>query len=228
MASCQRLRVIVFELPSCLCGDVISTCVWLRRREQYLRSKITSVTRVAHVLLLRPISGNMDVNTLVSKRSELIGNAEILLMRRVIHNNSTCVCFQLPRLRRNARTQASTYGQLYDSIQQHCRIDNVTSSYQHITHSTSSTLLLRNNLKRAELGTNFIYKIFSDNPHDEILHLNHWHDHPISSLIYWYDHLSSLIYTTTAPVRRSFAARASCNSSSWFSTILFRSSRNGA
>ena len=68
----------------------------LRLREQYLCSKITSVARVAHVLLLRPISGNMDVNMLASKLSELIGNAEIVRMRRVIHNNSTCVCLRLP------------------------------------------------------------------------------------------------------------------------------------
>ena len=42
------------------------------------------------------LSGNIDVNTLASKRSELIGNAEIARMRRVIHNNSTCVCLHLP------------------------------------------------------------------------------------------------------------------------------------
>ena len=79
-----------------LCSDVISTCVCLRLREQCLRSEITSVARVAHVLLLRPISGNMAVNTPASKRSELIGNAEIVRMRCVIHNNSTCVCLRLP------------------------------------------------------------------------------------------------------------------------------------
>ena len=54
------------------------------------------------VLLLRPISGNMDVDTLASKRSELIGNVEIVRMRRVIHNNSTCVC---SRCRDYAETQ---------------------------------------------------------------------------------------------------------------------------
>ena len=42
------------------------------------------------------MSPDMDVNTLASKRSELIGNAEILGMRRVIHNNLTCVCLRLP------------------------------------------------------------------------------------------------------------------------------------
>ena len=93
---CQHLRVIVFELPAFLCGDVNSTCVCLRLREQGKRSKITSVARVAHVLLLRPISGNLEVNTLAYKRSELIGNADILRMRRVIQNTSTCVCLRLP------------------------------------------------------------------------------------------------------------------------------------
>ena len=62
-----------------------------RLREQCLRLEKTSVARVAHVLPLRPVGGNMDVNTLASKRSELIENAEIVRMRRVIHNNSTCV-----------------------------------------------------------------------------------------------------------------------------------------
>ena len=81
MAPLQCLRAIVFELSAFLCGDVISTCVCLRLREQCLRSEITSVARVAIVLLLRPISGNMDVHTLASKRSELIGNAEIVRMR---------------------------------------------------------------------------------------------------------------------------------------------------
>ena len=79
-----------------LCGDVISTCVCLRLLEQCLRLKITSVARVENVLLLRPISGNMDVNTLASKCSELIGNAEIVRMRRLIHNYSTCVSLRLP------------------------------------------------------------------------------------------------------------------------------------
>ena len=88
--------MIVFELPELLCGDIISTCVWLRLREQCLRSEITLVARVAHVVLLRPISGNMEVNTLASKRSELIGNAKIVRKRRVIHKNSTCVCLRLP------------------------------------------------------------------------------------------------------------------------------------
>ena len=45
---------------------------------------------------MRFVAGNVDVNTLASKRSELLGNADILRMRRVIHNNSTCVCLRIP------------------------------------------------------------------------------------------------------------------------------------
>ena len=41
--------------------------------------------------VLRFVAGNVYVNRLASKRSELLGNADILRMRRVIHNNSTCV-----------------------------------------------------------------------------------------------------------------------------------------
>ena len=54
--------------------DVNSTCVGRRLREQCLRSKITSVARVAHGLLLRFVAGNMEVDTFASKRSDLIGN----------------------------------------------------------------------------------------------------------------------------------------------------------
>ena len=83
-------------------------CVCLRLREQCLRSEITSVFRVAHVLLLRLVAGNMDVNTLASKRSQLIGNTAIVRKRRVIHKKSTCVCLRLSvaaftRKRRDAR-----------------------------------------------------------------------------------------------------------------------------
>ena len=85
--TCDCLRVA---------GVFISTCVRLHLREQCLRSKLTSFARAEHVLRLRPISGNMDVNTLASKRSELIRYAEIVRMRCVIHNNSTCVCLRLP------------------------------------------------------------------------------------------------------------------------------------
>ena len=108
LALCQRLRAIVCVLSALLLDDVILICVCLRLREQCVCSrKKTSVARVAHVLLFHPISGNMDVNTLASKRSELIGNAAIVRKRRVIHNKSTCVCLCLPvavitQTRRNA------------------------------------------------------------------------------------------------------------------------------
>ena len=73
-----------------------------------MRSEITSVFRVAHVLLLRLVAGNMDVNTLASKRSQLIGNTAIVRKRCVIHKKSTCVCLRLSvaaftRKRRDAR-----------------------------------------------------------------------------------------------------------------------------
>ena len=65
----------------------------------------------AHVLLLRFIAGNVDVNTLASKRSELIGNTEIVRKRLVIHDKSTCVCLRLPvSCHDYAETQASTNG----------------------------------------------------------------------------------------------------------------------
>ena len=66
------VRAIVCVLSTHLRGDESSTCVCLRLREQCLRSEITPVARVTHFLLLRFVAGNMDVNTLASKRSELI------------------------------------------------------------------------------------------------------------------------------------------------------------
>ena len=74
---------------------LMSTCVCLRLREQCLRTKITPVARVAYVLLLRFVAGNMDVNTQASKRSQLIGNTAIVRKHRVIHKKSTCVCLRL-------------------------------------------------------------------------------------------------------------------------------------
>ena len=98
--TCDCLRLVCeFTSPrKCLRlrGDVNSTCVCQRLREQCLRSEKTSVARVAHVLLLRFVAGNVDVNMLASKRSKLIGNATIVRKRRVILNKSTCVCLRLP------------------------------------------------------------------------------------------------------------------------------------
>ncbi len=83
LAPCQRLRAIVCVLSAHLRGDESSTCVCLRLREQCLRSEIASVSRVDHVLLLRVVAGNMDVNTLASKRSQLIGNTASVRKRCV-------------------------------------------------------------------------------------------------------------------------------------------------
>ena len=85
LAPCQRLRAIVCVLSAHLRDDESSTCVCLRLREQCLRSEITSVARVANVLLLRFVAGNMDVNTLASNRCQLIGNTTIVRKRCVIH-----------------------------------------------------------------------------------------------------------------------------------------------
>ena len=95
LAPCQRLRAIVCVLSAHLRRVLKSTCVCLRFREQCLRSEITSVSRVALVLLLRFVAINMDVNTPASKRSQLIGNTAIVRKRCVIHTNSTCVCWRL-------------------------------------------------------------------------------------------------------------------------------------
>ena len=108
LAPCQLLRAIVCVLSAHLRDDESSTCVCLRLREQCLRSEITSVARVANVLLLRLVAGNVDVNTLASKRSQLIGNTAIVRKRCVIHKKSTCVCLRFSvavftRKRRDAR-----------------------------------------------------------------------------------------------------------------------------
>ena len=95
LAPCQRLRAIVCVLSAHLRRVLKSTCVCLRLREQCLRSEITLVSRVANVLLLRLVAGNMDVNTLASKRSQLIGNTAIVRKRCVIHKKLTCVCLRL-------------------------------------------------------------------------------------------------------------------------------------
>ena len=91
----RRLRAIVCVLSAHLREDESLTCVCLRLREQCLRSEITSVSRVANVLLLRLVAGNVGVNTPASKRSQLIGNTAIVRKRCVIHKKSTCVCLRL-------------------------------------------------------------------------------------------------------------------------------------
>ena len=74
----------------------VDLCVCLHLGEQCLCSKNTLVARVAHVLLLRSVAGYCVLNTLMFKRSELIGNAAIVRKRCVIHKKSTCVCLRLP------------------------------------------------------------------------------------------------------------------------------------
>ena len=71
---------------------------------------------MAHGLPLRSIAGNMDVNTLASKRSELIGNTAIVLKRRVTHKRSTCVCLRL--------TVAAIYADT-----QECQVDLLPALY---------------------------------------------------------------------------------------------------
>ena len=92
-------RANVYVRLSAFCLRIYATTkvrpVCLRLGEQCLRSEITSVARVAHVLLLRFVAGNMDVNTPASKRSQLIGNTAIVRKRCVIHTRSTCVCLRL-------------------------------------------------------------------------------------------------------------------------------------
>ena len=105
-------------VPVFTCDCLRFVCAFTRRRKidlcvstssrTMLRSKITSVSRVANVLLLRCVAGNMDVNTRASKRSQLIGNTAIVRKRCVIHKKSTCVCLRLSvaaftRKRRDAR-----------------------------------------------------------------------------------------------------------------------------
>ena len=60
------------RLSTLLRGDESSTCVCLRIQEQCMHSKISSVARVTHVLLLRSVVGYRVFNTLASKRSELM------------------------------------------------------------------------------------------------------------------------------------------------------------
>ena len=94
-------------VPAFTCDYLRCVCAFTRRRKFDLCvpassrtmlafEKKTSVARVEHVLLLRFVAGNVDVNTLASKRFVLIGNEEIVRKRRIIHNKSTCLCVRLP------------------------------------------------------------------------------------------------------------------------------------
>ena len=92
LAPCQRLRAIVCVLSAHLRHVLKSTCVCLHLRKQCLRSEITLVSRVANVLLLRFVAGNMDVNTLASKRSQLIGNTAIVRKRSLRNPQKVDLC----------------------------------------------------------------------------------------------------------------------------------------
>ena len=95
-------------------------CVCLRLWEQCLRSKITSVARVAHVLLLRFVAGNMAVNTLASKRSELIRKrSDCLKAARNPQKVDLCVLASIS-CRVYAETQGSTCGRLYMLMTLYC------------------------------------------------------------------------------------------------------------
>ena len=103
-------RIHAFLWSRCLLSTPYIITPWcLCLREQCLRSTKTPVAVVAHVVLLRSISGNVEVKTLAFKRSEVIGNAVIVRKRRVIHNKSKCVCLRLPVVGIYAKTQEHTY-----------------------------------------------------------------------------------------------------------------------
>ena len=93
---CVLAFVYSGAVPAFTCDCPSFVCVFMQRRKVDLCVSASSRTMLALVLLLHPISGNMAVNTLASKRSVLIGNAAIVRKRRVIHNKSTCVCLRLP------------------------------------------------------------------------------------------------------------------------------------
>ena len=122
---CVPVFLVSGTVPAFTCDCLHFVCAFRRRKVDLCVSSSSRTIlalrkkpdfRVAHVILLRPISGNMDVNTLAAKRSELIGNAAIVRKHSVIHNKSTqnrpvCACvFQLPG------TKAGTHGRPVASL----------------------------------------------------------------------------------------------------------------
>ena len=73
LAPCLRLRAIVCVLSAFLRGDKSSACLCLRIREQCLRSEITSVTRVRHVLPNNGILRRVTKKSYRNKRPRLAG-----------------------------------------------------------------------------------------------------------------------------------------------------------
>ena len=92
-------------VPAFTCDCLRFVCAFTQRRKfdgclsTFLRTMFAFGNNVscwssAHVLLLRFVVVNMDVNTPASKRSQLIGNIAIVRKRCVIHKKSTCVCLR--------------------------------------------------------------------------------------------------------------------------------------
>ena len=104
----HRASVYVW-LSAHLRGDESSTCVCLRLQEQCLHSKITSVARVAHVLLLRCVAVNVSVNTLASKLTRKRSNCS--KAPRNPHKVDLCGLAYFS-CRVYAETQSSTCGRL--------------------------------------------------------------------------------------------------------------------
>ena len=89
--TCDCLRFVCAFTPR----PKVDLCVSTSSRTMLAFGNNVRVSRVAHVLRLRLVAGNMDVNMPASKRSQLIGNTAIVRKRCVIHKKSTCVCLRL-------------------------------------------------------------------------------------------------------------------------------------
>ena len=120
--TCDCLRFVCAFTPR----PKVDLC--LRFREQCLRSEITSVSRVALVLLLRFVAGNMGVNTPASKRSQLIGNTGIVRKRCVIHTNSTCVCWRLSVATFTQKRKDASFD-LWPPLRRHISFCNALTGY---------------------------------------------------------------------------------------------------
>ena len=117
----RRRRHTQVELSSSRkCADKTQTIA--RKRWHGARKRKRSNVRLT---CGRP---NMDVNTLASKRSQLIGSTAIVRKRCVIHKKSTCVCLRLSvaaftRKRRDARFELR--GRLNCKYLGHCINDKL-------------------------------------------------------------------------------------------------------
>ena len=133
---CQRLRAFVCVLSELIHGDARATmCVSTSSRTMFAFEK-TSVARVEHVLLTYCVQSpvTVEVNTLASKRSELIGKAAIIRLKAQHNPQKGDLCarvFQLLRVARKCRNARATYGQLYRGWPSHA----YTRSFVKKTHS---------------------------------------------------------------------------------------------